>query len=329
MMPLQCFSSDEVPTLMHLSLITSLYRSDAYLPAYGQRIQRVLSQLEQMGVSAEILVIANDPTPTERTLLAGLPIRLIETERESLYASWNRGIAAMQSDIFGAWNVDDERDASALVEGYQLMQAGHTLVDMPMLVIQSETGLFARTRQFVRAPLIHEPRFTRKHGLNTFMLIHRRLFDTVGVFDSNFRIMGDLEWASRAQQQANIGITKQVGGTFYLHGSNLSGTGSTREMIETNIVFLRRQQWDEVRPTPDPKAMREAWDTWGNAANITVPADLAARLWGENAQDEWVTWQRNHARQQRRLKWATRARTLADRLGLRPLLRRVRQSGAL
>jgi len=311
---------------MHVSLITSLYRGEAYLPTYGQHVKRLLSSVEQAGLDVEILVIANDPTPTERTLLAELPVRVIETARETLYASWNRGIAAMTSDVFGVWNIDDERDGAALVEGYALMQQGYTLVDAPSRVVQTQAGLFPRRRTFMRPVFIHETkRFTRTHVTNTFMLIHRRLFDEIGLFDPNFRIMGDLEWSGRAQPVARIALLPQAGGTYYLHGNNLSGTGSTRQMIEENIVFLRRQQWDEVRPTPDPKAMRDAWDTWGNPANISLPDDLAARLWGDLAQEEWHIWQREHVRRQRRLAWRRRLRSVTDRLHLTPLLMRLRR----
>jgi hypothetical protein len=310
---------------MHVSLITSLYRGEAYLPTYGQHVKRFLAYTEQAGLDVEILVIANDPTPTERTLLADLPVRVIETARETLYASWNRGIAAMTSDIFAPWNVDDERDGAALVEGYALMQQGYTLVDMPMRVVQTLPGLIPRQRRFVRAPSIHESQFTRKHGLTAFVLIHRCLFTEVGLFDPHFRIMGDMEWAGRAQALAKIAVSQREGGTFYLHGGNLSGTNNPREMMEFNIIFLRRQQWDEIRPTPDPTAMREMWETWGNPSGHTLPLEIEAMLWGTNALQTWETWYAAHQRRQRRLIWSRRIHAVTDWLGLSPILRRLRR----
>jgi hypothetical protein len=316
---------------MHLSLITSVYRGEAHLPAYGQHIQRVLAQLQSAGVSAEILVIANDPTTTERALLADLPIRLIETERETLYASWNRGLAAMQADVFGMWNIDDIRDGAALIEAYRRIQAGDTLVDSPMRVRQHVTtktflGTHTRFREYVRPSMIQETHvFSRKHCMNPFALIHRRLLDEVGLFDANFRVVGDLEWSGRAQKIAKIGVLKQAGGLFNLHGANLSSIGSTRQMIEENIIFLRRQQWDQVRPTPDADAMRDMWESWGNSGNISIPVETAARLWGETAKDAWDIWQAEHARRQRLSTWRRRIRTVTDRLHLTSPLTRLRR----
>jgi hypothetical protein len=311
-----------------ISLITSLYRGEAHLPAYGQHIKRVLSHLQREGISAEILVIANDPTPEERTLLADLPIRLIETERETLYASWNRGLKVMQADIFGVWNVDDIRDETALVQAYHLIKNGYTLVDAPMsvhthIVRQTQMGTFIQKDQHIRAAYIQDTHlFTRKHCMNPFALMHRRLLDEVGFFDPHFRVVGDLEWSGRVQPVAKIAVLPEAGGIFNLHGGNLSSTGSTRQMIEENIVFLRRQQWDEVRPTPEPTAMREAWDTWGNPQQIAVPEKIAAMLWSDEALQAWYEWQEAKAMRQAGLDvWISRAKRLMDRLGLTEFLK--------
>jgi hypothetical protein len=316
---------------MDLSLITSLYRGEKFLPTYGQHVKRVLAQLLSAGLSAEILVIANDPTPIERKLLADLPIHLIETERETLYASWNRGLAAMRADVFGMWNIDDIRSEAALIEAYGRIQGGDTLVDTPMHVRQNMTrktflGTRVQFHEYTRPSVIHDTHtFTRKHCMNPFALIHRRLLNEVGLFDPNFRVVGDLEWSGRAQKIAKIGVLSQTGGIFHLHGGNLSSIGSTLQMIEENIIFLRRQQWDEVRPTPDPAAMRDAWDTWGNPANISVPEQLAARLWGTHAREEWDIWLYKHERHRRISTWRRRIRAVTDRLHLTSVFMRLRR----
>lgn len=316
---------------MELSLITSLYRGEAHLPAYGQHIQRVLAQLREADLTAEILVIANDPTPAERALLADLPVRVIETARETLYASWNRALTLIQADIFGMWNIDDVRDGEALIRSYAMMTQGYTLVDTPMHVHthttrQTFVGTQTLHSDHIRPSFIHDTTvFTRKHCMNPFALIHRDLLAQVGPFDPHFRVVGDLEWSGRAQAMAQIGVLPMPGGTFNLHGSNLSSTGSARQMVEENIVFLRRQQWEEVRPTPDAAAMREMWDTWGNPDGIVVPPHIAEMLWGPQADYAWAQWQHTHHQQQRRLVWRQRAKTVINQLGLSALIPRQKR----
>ena len=105
---------------MAISLITSLYRSEKHLPDYIKRVQSVAAQVD---IPLEIVLVANDATETEHQLLATLqqnatfPVTLIHTERENLYASWNRGFEAAQFDILGSWNVDDVRTAEGILAG--------------------------------------------------------------------------------------------------------------------------------------------------------------------------------------------------------------------
>ncbi|MCU0512455.1 MAG: glycosyltransferase [Anaerolineae bacterium] len=278
-----------------VTLITSLYRGEAHLPAYGERVRQLLAALAAAGLALEVLVVANAATPAERSRLAALPVRVLHTDRETLYASWNRGVAAAGADIFGFWNVDDARDPAALVAACAHLRAGFTLVDAPLRVVQTWRR-FGRTwqRQSVR-PVPYDPvAFSRHHGLGPFALLHRDLYAQVGGFDAHFRIAGDLEWGGRAQAWARFTALAQPGGTFYLHGGNLSSTGSPLQAVEDNIIFLRRRQWSQLRPA-EPVLMQSLWDTWGSQG-AALPAAVADWLWGPGAAARYARY-----RQEQRL----------------------------
>lgn len=108
--------------------------------------------------------------------------------------------------------------------------------------------------------LFHTAPFRRKNGVGPFFMASRDLYHQVGEFDENFRVVGDMEWAQRTLPVVNFYPAKQAGGSFYIHGGNLSNTGNDREEIELNIVFLRLQAWYYLLPV-DPTRMREAWET--------------------------------------------------------------------
>ncbi len=276
---------------MDITLITSLYRSEAHLPAYTARIQKFLPIIAAAGIQLEILVIANDATPAEKTLLETLPARVIHVPRESLYASWNRGIQLARASIFGFWNADDERDAQALIASYRLLQQGYTLVDAPFRVINTSKNLEAKnesTHPVCFNPYRHQ--FTRKNPIGPFALIRRECYDQVGGFDEHFRIVGDLEWGGRAQTVAQFAPLGFPAGIMHIHGNNLSSIGRPLQAVEENIVFLRRSQWDELHPA-EPLLMREAWETWGKQ-NTPLPAAVAEWLWGADAQQRYEQYQR-------------------------------------
>ena len=82
------------------------------------------------------------------------------------------------------------------------------------------------------------------------------------MFHENFYIAGDMQWAGHTLPYVQFYPAQKIGGYFYIHGDNLSNTGTTREAIEVNITCMRRQQWHLLIPT-DPTALRDAWETWG------------------------------------------------------------------
>ena len=80
------------------------------------------------------------------------------------------------------------------------------------------------------------------------------------------------------------------------------------------LVLLRHGQWDALRPV-DPALMLTTWEAWGSQGQ-DVPPEVAARLWGDDAEAFRQQWQRDRlAARVRRI-----PRDVIDRTGLRPVL---------
>src|SRR5690606_34150074 len=128
----------------------------------------------------------------------------------------------------------------------------------------------------------------RRMQAGPFFLFHRDLYTRVGAFDARFRVVGDWEWAVRALDVTAFCHSPVVAGQFYIHGDNLSNTGSSRERVELNVVRLLTGRYADLTPTP-PDAMREGWQAW--AADHPLPPEIEAQLWGDGAQAAWERWQ--------------------------------------
>ncbi len=315
-----------------LSIITSSYRSEAFWSSYTTHVTRTLQQVHAARLHVELVLIPNDATPAERAFIAGLQsalaaiatVRALHVPRETLYASWNRGFALSTAPILTCWNMDDIHSAESIIEGIRLLNDGYTLVDFAFRVIErvKRFGLFPATRERIHpAPFLQTP-FTRYSALGPFSMMRRELYEQVGAFDANFRVVGDLEWASRARTIANAVIGTSIGGEFALYGGNLSSVGSAREDVECNIVFLRQGLWDEVRPTSDPQMMRDLWQSWGDTG-VTIPGDVQNRLWGAEAAAAWNSLQREKTQLARERRLRALPRMLVDRLRLRPALAKI------
>jgi hypothetical protein len=318
-------------TTGRISIITSLYRTQAHLPAYSARVIDVAAQVQAAGLALEVVLVANDPTPGEQDhlrrlveALDGSAIRL-DVPRESLYASWNRGIAASSGLCVAIWNVDDERYADALIEGYRLIVDGCEIVDFAFAAARAIRwlGLFS-THHRRRLPPQYDPvNFRRKARTSPFFMFSRAVYDRVGPFDEHFRIGGDFDWCARpAARAATFCTGAALSGTFFLRGTNLSGSGNSLEDVEDDIVLLRQGLWDEPVPA-DPELLEACWSAWGDLGTRDIPPDVQDRLWGTGACERWQA--SLHARRRKQILRRVRyvPRQIIDRTGLRPVLARI------
>jgi hypothetical protein len=323
---------------MDISLITSLYRSQSFLETYSHHVLNVAACLDKVGLGLEIVLVANDPSEQERQQISYLKERLeyaqtarfvlIEVPRETVYASWNRGVRASSGRCVGFWNIDDVRTPEALIEGHKLISDGCALVYFPYAVQMDNRvlGLFSVTRSTLyKARPYDREVFTRAMRGGSFWVFWRDLYDREGIFDENFKIAGDFEWCVRAAEITDFCPGTQLAGRFILHGGNLSDTGSPLQVVEDNIVHLRHGAWARITPA-DPDLMRQVWQAWGNQGT-ELPEEVQDKLWGPRAFDRWQAWLRQE-RARRRRKMVSRTlrripRFVIKHTGTRPLLARL------
>ena len=288
---------------MTIALISSLYRSEQHLPTFTAAVFGFAKRISESDIAVHYLPIVNDATRAEREQIDRLAQAINShyygrmsphyVPRESLYASWNRGLSLSRMPYFAPWNADDIRSDQAFIEGYRALQSGADLIDFPFTrVMQGKRfGTLPREQRIDVPCLFDRERFTRRNGLGPFFMASTALYTRLGPFDANFRVAGDTEWASRALPWVSFQRGTQTGGEFLVHGDNLSNTGGEREDIEVNTIFMRRGEWSQVRPA-NPHSMREAWERWGNPARLPVPNEVADFLWGAEAERRWKRYQR-------------------------------------
>lgn len=308
---------------MPIAVISSLYRCEQHLPTFSAALFGLAKRVSEAGVSVHFVPVVNDATRGEREGIERLADEInaryygrmtpLFVPRETLYASWNRGLAAAQAPYFTFWNADDIRAAEALIEGYKALQDGANLVDFDYTRVAQfrRFGLLPRQQRIPVACMFDGESFTRRAGIGPFFMASMDLFRQAGPFDPNFEVAGDTEWASRALPAVRFQRGRLNGGDFVVHGDNLSNTGGDREDIEVNIIFMRRRAWGQLRPA-NPHAMREAWERWGNPNYVELPPAEADFLWGPQAEKRWNRYQRERKQAPvlRRMRLALAARGL-------------------
>ncbi len=273
-----------------ISLITSIYRAEKFLPDYFESVQSVVSSLADYAI--ELIIVANDATATERQLIDGFAQMLdhvvpLYVGRETLYASWNRGVTAASGVVIGFWNVDDIRTAEGLVDAHTKIQAGCSVIYAPLVEDVQQVWYGIPDRRYEkRAPLVpfSKERFMCEPLGGTFFMFTPQIFAQVGGFDPRFKVLGDFEWWTRAAQHTAFCPGDVIAGYWIKHGDNLTSGG--RGDIERNVIYLLTGQFEYLNYSYDPQAMAAVWAEWAEDAP-DVPADVADALWGEQARARW------------------------------------------
>ena len=317
---------------MDVSLITSLYRSEQFLTHFVDHLLRVSGEVSQAGLTLESIIVANDPTSAELEQInrlitsagTALSVKLLQVPRETLYASWSRAMEVATGALIGIWNVDDIRNSAALLEGHQLKQGGCHLIDFSYKLEMTFKQLYGRPVQIsFENPAV--PYMQSRAGTvdwcraSPFFLFSAELYQQTGRFDGRFRIVGDFDWQSRAVKFASYCIGTSSGGTFYVHGNNLSMWTHQDTPIEENVVRLLHREWGNLQPT-DPNMMRETWAKWDDD---TLPPDVQETLWGRAAWVNYRKWKRSQFFRDLSIAVRTLGSEIVDRTGTRRVLAKL------
>lgn len=216
---------------MNVTIIASLYKTEKHLKRFLQEASNLSKSLTKVGMSHEIVLVANDSSPEEQTLLdtAGVPFVVLQVPREPIYASWNRGVRHAQGEFVTFWGVDDTRYADAIARGAsELTRTGGDIAYFPFryhrFISVFGSLLPAKFKTFM-PPVFDKARFEKEMHIGPHFMVRRSLFERIGHFDESFRIAGDFEFQTRAARHNAHFIRIPVkSGVFRNDGTTLSGS---------------------------------------------------------------------------------------------------------
>jgi len=228
-----------------ISFITSLYKSEKYLKKYLFNLEYFSNHLKQKKIDFEFIIISNDPNENEKNILNKIAknnkfVKIYFVPRESLYASWNRGINLSQGKIIGFWNVDDVRYPEPIINALKLFTKGFELVYFPFIYkryikILNYPVLVKRIK--VKPPIFDKKIFIQGMYCGPFFMFTIKLFEQVGLFDEKFKIAGDFDWCVRAAKITNFSLCNEIAGEFRNEGTSLSGSKNKIHQEENKIIF--------------------------------------------------------------------------------------------
>ena len=285
---------------MEISVITSLYRSASYLDVFVSHLVPVVNQVLAAGKSLEVIILANDATPEEQVILNQLPDNLSDTiqvhyiPRETLYASWNRGVQLAQGEAIGFWNVDDIRTAEGLLEGHELIKNGCHVYYSKYIIkaVAKYYGIPDKKVDRVRdMPAFDRELFTHEPIAGPFFMFSAQAIEQYGLFDERFEAFGDFEWWVRVAKHTSFCQGETINGTFLFHGTNLS-LDRQNAIAERNIIHLLHGNYAELQ-WMNPNKFNAMLVKWGDDIP-QIPTEVQEKYLSPSAQKRWDSqwWRR-------------------------------------
>ena len=203
-----------------ISIITSLFKSEKYLEFYFDATEAVVNK-----ENYEFLLLLNQPNEEELYIVNKkikgkkyYKLHIIK-EKESLYATWNRGIKLAKADYLANWNVDDCRTPESLkIQAATLDKnpnVAMTYGDQTAIMNMGDKfGNLQTTPEYNSAT---KKEFRKSTFIGCFQMWRKSIHKTVGYYDEQFRLVSDYEFQVRVAYKFPLIRTNGLIG-YYLHG---------------------------------------------------------------------------------------------------------------
>jgi GT2 family glycosyltransferase len=234
-----------------ISIITSLYQSYPYLDVFfiNLKQQKIIDQ-------CELILLNNEPTLGEIEKIHGyindIQIKIthiIVNPKESLAASWNRGITIAKGDFICLWNVDDQRERDSLLNQLQVM------IENPDICVSYGNFLEIQDTNTNLGVQHITPEFSKKLFQKrfacggAFLFFRSNIFNKFGYFDEQLTIASDYDFILRL---INLGgklkKTEGILGYFLNNRSGLSTIYTKNTLfLEQNIIHQRYGNPEKIK----------------------------------------------------------------------------------
>ncbi|MBL9127934.1 MAG: glycosyltransferase, partial [Verrucomicrobiales bacterium] len=243
-----------------VSAIVSTYKSERYLRGC---LQDLLDQT--IADRLEIIVVDSGSPENERAIVEEFQkkhprIVYLRTERETIYAAWNRGAKLASAPYLTSANADDRHRPEALARLVALLESRPdcSVAYADCAVCENVHPDFGYTeiRGYYRWPEFDPALLFRGCYVGPQPVWRRSLHDRYGGFDPAYRSAGDYEfWLRLAKSETFVHLPEILG----LHWYAESSLGhQNRDLTRDESDRARRQHWPAEwgqRPTEPFKTL--------------------------------------------------------------------------
>lgn len=183
-------------------------------------------------------------------------IRLIRTEREPLYVTWNRAIGLARGKYLTSANTDDRHRHDAFEMLVEVLESKPTvaLAYAHQYISHSENETFEECKRRI-AILRCWPSYTRTDLMMRCIvgsqpMWRKELHDEIGLFDTRYKIAADYDMWLRIATHYDLTRLDKVCGVFYDSPDTISGSSNrsavNHETISIQTHYVNLKPWSDI-----------------------------------------------------------------------------------
>jgi len=227
---------------MKVSAIVSTYNSQKYIAGC---LEDLLSQ--SIAGEIEIIVVNSGSKQNESEIVRGYQRRfsnilLIETKRETIYSSWNRGIKVASGEYVSNANTDDRHDSKFFELLTQELDKDRTKI---LCYADFETLIEQEGKRAVKEAGRSRGEYSRSRLLKTCFIgpqpvWRKAVHDEFGYFNEKFVVAGDYEFWLRISQKYDFCYLKEVLGQYLFRKDSLERKDGRKLCIKETEVIQKK-----------------------------------------------------------------------------------------
>lgn len=227
-----------------VSAIVSTYKSEQFISGL---LDDLLNQT--IGDELEIIVIDSGSPENEGEIVKAYQqkhsnIVYVRTERETVYAAWNRGIELARGTYLTNANTDDRRksDMYEILSDYLDEHPEYDLVYSDCLITKEPNETFERNSANGMYKFMEHNRQLLLDGMcyvGPMPMWRKNVHEKVGLFDPNFVTSGDLEFWVRLSEVFNLKKFNQMLGLYMKREDSIEHSNLEAKALENKIISYK------------------------------------------------------------------------------------------
>jgi FkbM family methyltransferase len=261
-----------------VSAIVSTYNSEAFIRGCLQDL--VEQSLYHKGL-LEIVVVNSGSQQNEERIVREyqskyLHIQYIKTsQRETVYAAWNRGIKASHGKYITNANTDDRHSPEMLEKLAGALEQNPSIAAVyshfHLTPIPNQTWQNKTPEKIIKyQPLHSHEQLLHNYVMGPQPMWRRSLHEEYGWFDESLKVAGDYEFFLRISQTHSFQLIPEPLGLYYYNSNSLQRSAGTRDEEDDWAKQLYKDSIGRIIRRPFAPSQDEGFKTRSQKENLLV-----------------------------------------------------------